>query len=82
MEKKKPTLNKDLVIPKELSSALAKNKKAKATFENFPPSHKREYALWISEAKTEVTKNKRVETTMEWLTEGKSRNWKYMKNKK
>lgn len=82
VEKKKPAVKKDLVIPRELSSALAKNKKAKATFESFPPSHKREYAEWISEAKTDATKTKRLETTMILLTEGKSRNWKYKQNKK
>ena len=70
---------KDLVIPKELTSALGKNKKAKATFENFPPSQKRDYAEWIAEAKTDETKEKRLATAIEWMEEGKPRNWKYMK---
>ncbi|MBS1661987.1 MAG: YdeI/OmpD-associated family protein, partial [Bacteroidetes bacterium] len=52
---------------------------AKETFEAFPPSHRREYIEWISEAKTEATKEKRVATTIEWLVEGKSRHWKYQK---
>jgi uncharacterized protein YdeI (YjbR/CyaY-like superfamily) len=46
---------------------------------NLSPSHKREYIEWINDAKTEETKNKRILTTIEWLTEGKSRNWKYEK---
>jgi uncharacterized protein YdeI (YjbR/CyaY-like superfamily) len=79
VEKKKPVEKKELVVPKELVTALTKNKKAKETFENFSPSNKREYAEWISEAKTEETKKKRLTTTLEWLEEGKPRNWKYMK---
>ena len=72
-----PAARRVLSIPKELTEALKKNKKAKETFENFAPSHKREYAEWISEAKTDVTRNRRLETTIEWLEEGKSRHWKY-----
>ena len=68
---------KPLIIPKELTAALNKNKKAKENFEKFSPSHKREYTEWISEAKTEETKNKRITQTIEWVEEGKSRNWKY-----
>ena len=62
-----------------LQKALNKNKTAAAAFNNFSPSHKREYIEWINEAKTEETKNKRIATTIEWVTEGKSRNWKYMR---
>lgn len=68
---------KELVVPDVLLEALAKNEKAAETFENFPPSCKREYAEWISEAKTDATRDKRLATTIEWLTEGKRRNWKY-----
>lgn len=75
--KKEP--KKDLPMPAELTAALKKNKTAKETFAAFPPSHRREYIEWISEAKTDATKEKRVATTMEWLTEGKSRHWKYQK---
>lgn len=48
-------------------------------FDTFPPSHRREYMDWILEAKTEETKNKRISTMLEWLADGKSRNWKYQK---
>ena len=68
---------KAVVIPPELTKALTKNKKAAAAFEKFPPSHKREYAEWIAEAKKSETRQRRVETAMEWMAKGKSRNWKY-----
>ena len=68
---------KDLVIPDDLVSALKKNKKAQAQFDKFSYSHRKEYIQWITEAKTELTRNKRLATTIEWLAEGKSRNWKY-----
>ena len=70
---------KELPAPAELVAALKKNKKAQAAFDAFPPSHRREYIEWITEAKTEETRQKRMATTLEWLMEGKSRNWKYQK---
>ena len=72
--KKKKT---ELVMPEELVTALKKNKKALATYEAFSPSHKREYLEWIQEAKTEATRQKRISTAIEWMTEGKNKNWKY-----
>lgn len=76
---KKLKPKKELVIPGELTSALSRNKKAKTTFENFSPSQKRDYAEWITEAKTDETKEKRLDTAIEWMAEGKPRHWKYMK---
>jgi uncharacterized protein YdeI (YjbR/CyaY-like superfamily) len=76
-ERKKRDANKEIEIPGVLQKALDKNKTAATTFTSFSPSHKREYIEWITEAKTEETKNKRTATTIEWLKEGKSRNWKY-----
>jgi uncharacterized protein YdeI (YjbR/CyaY-like superfamily) len=70
---------KAVVVPAELTSALRKNKKAAAAFDGFPPSHKREYAEWISDARGEDTRKRRVDTAVEWMAEGKSRNWKYEK---
>ena len=43
----------------------------------FPPSHKREYVEWITEAKQEATRQRRLATAIEWMAQGKSRNWKY-----
>jgi uncharacterized protein YdeI (YjbR/CyaY-like superfamily) len=70
---------KELPVPEELTAAFKKNKKAQTTFEGFSPSHRREYIEWITEAKTDATREKRIATTVEWLTEGKSRMWKYEK---
>ncbi len=70
---------KETVMPEVLLEALAKNEKAAETFNNFSPSCRREYAEWIAEAKTDATRDKRLATTIEWLTEGKRRNWKYEK---
>ncbi len=79
--KKKTAEKKALVIPEYFAKALQKNKKATATFEGFAYSHKKEYLEWITEAKTEITRQKRMATTLEWLTEGKSLNWKYQQKK-
>jgi uncharacterized protein YdeI (YjbR/CyaY-like superfamily) len=68
-----------LVVPPDLKTALAKNKKAQTAFEDFSYSHKKEYIEWITEAKRPETRTERVKTTVKWLSEGKSRNWKYEK---
>ena len=75
--KEKSTEKKELIIPKYFLTVLNKNEKALKVFENFSYSHKKEYVEWIIEAKTEETKNKRMATAIEWMTEGKDRNWKY-----
>lgn len=71
---KKPPLR----IPSYLNAALKKDAKAKRTFENLSPSHKREYVEWLTEAKREETRTQRLQTTIKWLAEGKARNWKYV----
>ena len=68
---------KELVVPSYFATALKKNKKAITHFGNFPPSAKREYVEWITGAKTEDTRNSRMELAVEWISEGKKRNWKY-----
>jgi len=68
---------KPLPVPGDLAAALKFNKAAKATFDNFSPSNRRDYIEWITEAKGEETRNRRLATTIEWLGEGKTRNWKY-----
>lgn len=70
---------KELIIPDYFTVKLKKNKSALKTFENFSYSHKKEYIQWITEAKTDATRDKRISTAIEWLAEGKSRNWKYQK---
>ena len=64
-------------VPAELTAALARNRKAGAQFTAFSPSHRREYIEWIDDAKREETKAKRVAQAVEWIAEGKGRNWKY-----
>ena len=76
--KPKPKAKKELVVPDYFTSALRKNKKALATFDNFTYSHKKEYLEWITEAKREETRTQRLETAVAWLAQGKPRNWKYM----
>lgn len=70
---------KEIAIPADFSNALEKNRKARATFDGFSPSHRREYLEWITEAKQEDTRRRRMAQAIEWLSEGKSRNWKYEK---
>lgn len=69
----------ELPVPPDLASALRRNAKANATFAAFPPSQRREYIEWISDAKSDDTRQRRLETTLEWLAAGKRRNWKYEK---
>ena len=64
-------------VPDDLAAALKENAAAKKTFDAFPPSHRREYVAWITEAKQEATRQKRLAQAVEWMAEGKSRNWKY-----
>lgn len=75
--KPKPAEKKELVEPDYFVKALAKNKKAQKVWDAFAYSHKKEYLQWITEAKTEATREKRIATTLEWVAEGKKRNWKY-----
>jgi uncharacterized protein YdeI (YjbR/CyaY-like superfamily) len=67
-------------VPEDLAAALAlrKHATAKRHFEAFSPIAQREYTDWITGAKTDATRSKRLATTLEWLAEGKHRNWKYM----
>jgi uncharacterized protein YdeI (YjbR/CyaY-like superfamily) len=73
----RPAGNRELIVPDYLTAALKKNKTALTAFEAFSYSHKKEYVEWIAEAKREETRQKRIQTMLNWLAEGKSRNWKY-----
>lgn len=61
----------------DFAKALANAPKAKAVLDSFPPSAQRDYLEWISEAKQDSTRAKRIATAVEWLTEGRRRHWKY-----
>lgn len=76
--KTKPvTEKKELVTPPGFEVMLDSIANAKYNFHKFSPSKQREYLEWFDEAKTEATKQKRMEQAVEWISEGKSRNWKY-----
>lgn len=68
-----------VVVPADLKSALAGNEMAAKNFAAFSPGKRREYTDWITEAKRPETREQRLATTLQWLSEGKSRNWKYEK---
>jgi uncharacterized protein YdeI (YjbR/CyaY-like superfamily) len=76
-ERRKPASKPAPEVPGDLAAALDKDRAAKATFDGFPPSCKREYIDWIVEAKREETRAKRVAQAVEWMAAGKRRNWKY-----
>ena len=80
---KAPSRNKsqadksELIVPLYFTDVLHQNPLVKEQFEKFSSSQKKEYITWFEEAKSEVTRNKRLKTAMEWIGEGKIRNWKY-----
>lgn len=80
VEKKPANKKPEIAIPDYFENALKKNKTAARHFDTFPPSARKEYIQWLLEAKTETTRENRLETAMEWISEGKRRNWKYRKN--
>ena len=73
----KPKTKQELAVPDDLLAALKKNKKALMAFENFSYSRKQEYVEWVTEAKREETRKRRLETALEWMAQGKPRYWKY-----
>ena len=77
--KAKPKQKDPLTVPADLQQELGKNDKANATFEGFSYSNKKEYIDWIIGAKTAATRKKRLKTAIEWMEEGKIKNWKYVK---
>ena len=64
-------------MPTDLAAALKKNAKARKAYEGFPPSAQRDYVEWITQAKREATRASRLAQAVEWMAEGKRRNWKY-----
>ncbi|MEO6454934.1 MAG: YdeI/OmpD-associated family protein [Ginsengibacter sp.] len=79
--RKKDTEKKELLIPDYFINSLKKNKDAYKIFEGFSPSHKKEYVEWITQAKTEETRNKRMAKALEQISESKGLNWKYQRVK-
>jgi len=77
--RKKGPAKKALPVPLDLSRALKANKAARERFDGFSPSARRDYIEWLLEAKTDDTRARRLATAVEWIAEGKRRNWKYEK---
>lgn len=73
-------VTKTVKVPDYFLKELKRDKKVMANFNEFSSSHKAEYVEWITEAKTDTTREKRMATALEWIGEGKPRNWKYMKS--
>jgi uncharacterized protein YdeI (YjbR/CyaY-like superfamily) len=81
MEKavKNPATTKNTTAPPDFMDALKKNKKALTTWTEWTPGKKKEYVQWVTEAKSDTTRVSRIKTAVEWISEGKIRNWKYVK---
>ena len=73
----KPKGDRKLDVPGDLMAALRKNKKALATFKGFNYTNKKDYVEWVTEARRDETRRRRLETAVAWMAEGKPRNWKY-----
>ena len=73
----RPKVKKVVSVPDYFLAALRKNKKALTVFENFSPSHKREYIEWLTGAKRAETHARRLQTAVKQIAGGKSLNWKY-----
>ncbi len=76
-----PTTRRVLRVPDDFNAALVRNARARETFENFSTSKRHEYIEWVTEAKRAETRKQRLATSIEWLAEGKSRNWKYQRKR-
>ena len=70
---------KTIRAPADLLAALRNNPQARAGYDALSPSHKREYIEWITEARRDETRRQRVDTAVEWMADGKIRNWKYVR---
>lgn len=74
----RPRAKQKASVPADLKAALQKNAKARKTFESFSYSHKKEYVDWITDAKRDETRKRRLKTAIQWLAQGKPQNWKYL----
>jgi len=79
VQRTKGPAKQPLATPPDLARALKANRAARKAFDGFSPSARRDYVEWLLEAKTEATRSRRLDTAVEWISEGKTRNWKYQK---
>lgn len=77
-KKRRPRGTQKVSVPADLKAALVRNAKARKTFESFSYSHKKEYVEWITDAKRDETRKKRLKTAIQWLAQGKPQNWRYL----
>jgi len=77
----RPKERRRVVVPADLRAAMRDRSKARKTFEGLPPGARRDYIDWIEEARRPATRARRLATAIEWLEEGKRRNWKYERRK-
>ncbi len=73
----KTAREKPVAMHADFAKALERSAPARRTFESFSPSQRREYTEWVADAKKDDTRARRIETAVDWLAEGKRRNWKY-----
>ena len=76
-EKKKPKPVNVPAMPEDFAAAIAGNFDAQKTYDGFSPGYRRDYIIWVTEAKRSETRSNRIATAVEWMAEGKDRNWKY-----
>ncbi len=79
LPKPRPKPRTELVIAGDFLSKVRKSPKSKSIFEGFSYSHKKQYIEWIGEAKTAETRERRMRESLEWISAGKPRFWKYAK---
>ena len=77
--REKKDRSRSVRAPADLLAALRNNAPARAAYEAMSPSHKREYIEWITEAKRDETRKRRVAAAVEWMAEGKIRDWRYVR---
>jgi hypothetical protein len=75
----KADVSRAVRAPADLLAALRNNARARAAYDNLSPSHKREYIEWITEAKRDETRKRRVADAVEWIAEGRIGDWKYVR---
>lgn len=80
-QRSRPGQKREVDTPEDLRSALESHEAARLTYEGLTPSKKREYVEWLTDAKTIGTRQKRLTQAIAWMAEGKSRNWKYEKQR-
>jgi uncharacterized protein YdeI (YjbR/CyaY-like superfamily) len=74
-----PDRARSVRAPADLLAALKNNARARAAYDEMSPSHKREYIEWITEAKRDETRKRRVAAAVEWMAEGRIRDWRYVR---